>query len=226
MLRDNFVVNFLKTIYFKYKFDIKIGSKSKICLSSIAEGRNVLFNNVQIYKSYIGYGTYISHNSIIKKTKIGKFCSIGDNTRTMLGLHPSRDFVSTHPTFFSLNDPVSLNFSNKQIFQEHKFIDENKKFVVEIGNDVWIGNNVLIFDGLRIGDGAIIAAGSVVTRDVEPYTIVAGVPAKIIRKRFLDFEIKQLLCIKWWDWDIDEIKNKSKSFKSISSFLEKETGIN
>lgn len=92
--------------------------------------------------------------------------------------------------------PLSLSLP---YFDQIKYVDEEKKYFVEIGNDVWIGNNVLIMDGIRIGDGAILAAGSVIAKDVEPYTIVGGVPAKFIRKRFKDSEIDFLLDFKWWE---------------------------
>ncbi|TAL67630.1 MAG: CatB-related O-acetyltransferase [Bacteroidetes bacterium] len=154
------------------------------------------------------------------KTKIGRFCAIGENTRTHLGLHPSKDWVTVHPAFFSNQGQAGFNFTNETLFNEHKFVDEEKKFVVEIGNDVWIANNVIILDGVKIGDGAILAAGSVVTKDVESYTIAGGVPAKPIRKRFTDEQIEKLLQIKWWNWDFDKIKENYKYYSDIKKFTD------
>ena len=211
---------FLK-LYFSYKGKIKFGKGAVININSHFEGYNYIGINTAFTDSYLGLASYIANHSIIRKTKIGKFCAIGDNVRTFLGLHPTKDFVSIHPVFFSIKNPVNFSFVKQQLFEEHKYIDANKKYVVEIANDVWIGTNVLIMDGIRIGDGAILAAGSVITKDVEPYTIVGGVPAKFIRKRFKDSEIDFLLNFKWWERNIEWITQNSRFFELICEFVEK-----
>jgi len=169
--------------------------------------------------SFLGFGSYIANNSDIRKTKVGKYCSIGDNVRTGIGLHPSREFVSTHPAFFSLNKQAGFTFVENQKFEEHKYVDEENKYFVVIGHDVWVGNNVIIMDGITIGNGAIVAAGSVVTKSVEPYCIVGGVPAKLIRKRFTDEQIANLEKIKWWNWDLGRLREKHKIFCDINDFI-------
>ena len=131
------------------------------------EGKHEFGRNTDIYGCSVGLGTYIAHHSVIKCTKLGRFCSIGENVRTYLGIHPVTKFVSAHPLFYSSQNIVGETFTDKNLFPEHTFIDD--KYVVEIGNDVWIGNNVMIMDGIRIGDGAVIAAGSIVTKDIAPY---------------------------------------------------------
>ena len=88
-----------------------------------------------------------------------------------------------------------------------------------IGNDVWIGLNVIIMRGVVIGDGAVVAAGSIVTSNVEPYSIVAGIPAKHIRFRFSDYQIRKLKEIKWWDWEENKIKENVELFYSIDAFI-------
>ena len=90
---------------------------------------------------------------------------------------------------------------------------------MEIGNDVWIGDNVTLFDGIKIGDGAIIANGAVVTKDVAPYSIVGGIPSKLIRMRFSASEIKKLNKIKWWNEDFDWIKDNYLEFSDIKNFM-------
>ena len=102
---------------------------------------------------------------------------------------------------------------------ENSPIRNNKPVI--IGNDVWIGANVIILPGTWIGDGAILAAGAVITKNVEPYAIVGGVPAKIIKKRFSDKIIEKMLLIKWWDWEDSEIKKNLELFYQPEKFVEK-----
>jgi len=126
--------------------------------------------------------------------KIGKFCSIADKVVIMLGGEHRVDWVTTYP--FNI------------LFEEASQITGHPatKGDVIIDNDVWIGRNVLILSGVHIGSGAVIAARSVITKDVDPYTIVGGNPAHPIRKRFSEDLIGKLLEIQWWNWPIDRIK--------------------
>lgn len=94
-----------------------------------------------------------------------------------------------------------------------------KKYYVEIGNDVWIGNDVTLFDGINVGDGAIIANGAIVTKDVIPYSIVGGVPAKLIRMRFTETQILNLKEFKWWNKDFNWLRNNYTIFSDIENFL-------
>ncbi|MEO7216469.1 CatB-related O-acetyltransferase [Mucilaginibacter sp.] len=212
----------LKRNYYRlinYNNSVKIGGGVEFNIHNFFEGHNIVGPNAIIGSTHIGYGTYISSASVIKSTLIGKFCSIGSNIQTGLGRHPSKDFVSTHPAFFSTKMQAGFSFVEEDIFEEHLFLDAERKYVVTIGNDVWIGNNVMIMDGVKIGDGAIVAAGAIVTRDVQPYEIVAGIPAKFVRNRFGAEEIAALLRIKWWDWSPEKIKANSHLFKNITQFI-------
>ena len=128
------------------------------------------------------------------KLIIGKFCQLATGVRFIMnGGNHALDGFSTFPfaAFGNEWSQVPLNF-------------ESKGDTV-VGNDVWIGNSVTIMPGIKIGDGAIIATNSVVTKDVEPFSIVGGNPAKLIRKRFDDKTIQDLLKLKWWNWDIQKI---------------------
>lgn len=198
---------------------VRFGKLVIINLNTQFEGYNALGNNTQFVDSFLGIGSYIANNSTIRKTKIGKYCAIGDNVRTYLGNHPVKDFVSIHPAFFSTLQQSGFTFTEKQLFEEHKYIDAEKRYVCQIGNDVWIGNDVLIIDGIEIGNGAVVASGAIVTKNVEPYTIVGGVPAKQIRKRFSNEQIEKLEKIKWWDKDIDWVKKNSHLYNDIKKFL-------
>jgi len=217
----NFLVFGVMNFLVKNKYDVSIGKGSKIYLDSFFEGHNAVFNNTIVQGSHVGFCTYISNSSKIGEAKIGRFCAIGDNLKTSLGRHPSHDFVSMHPVFYSTKKVVGFTFSDKQKFDEHLYIDSDKKYVVEIGNDVWIGNNVMLMDGVKIGNGAIIGAGAVVTKDVSPYAIVGGVPAKLIRFRFTEEQIKFLEGFRWWNKEFVWIKNNSEYFSDINTFIEK-----
>lgn len=150
------------------------------------------------------------------KLKIGKFCSISANVKIFLGANHRVDWISTYP-FPSL--PQKWPEANQVAGHPASKGD------VIIGNDVWIGEGAVIFSGVQIGDGSVIGGRSVVTKNVKPYTIVAGNPSKMIRKRFDDDTIEKLLTIQWWNWPVKKIRNNvhlicsSKVNEFINSFL-------
>lgn len=180
-------------------------------LSNVKVGLYDTFHQeVSISDSVVGNFVYVSNNSNISRCQIGSFCSIGPNVKIGMGIHPT-DHISTSPIFYSTKRQCQITFVDKDLIEEHGRI--------KIGNDVWIGANVIIMDNVEVGDGAIIAAGAVVNRDVQPYSIVGGVPAKVIRMRFGDVEIKQLLQIKWWNRDIDWIRKNASLFATPLLFF-------
>lgn len=155
----------------------------------------------------IGYGSYISDRSTINNATIGNYCSLGPELMAGLGEHPSSTFVTTHPAFFSTQGQSGVVFADRNYFNELKKIT--------IGNDVWIGARVFIKDGVSIGNGAIIGAGAVVVKDVPPYAIVVGVPAKVIKYRFSPTEIKYLLKLDWWNKPPSWLKKHWRSFHNL-----------
>lgn len=172
---------------------------------------NTVYSYVSLNQIELGDFTYISDYTSISRTTIGKFCSIGPDCKIGLGKHPTKDFVSTHPVFFSTLGQVQVTFADKNYFDE--FAD------IEICNDVWLGANVIVVDGVTIGDGVIVAAGSVVTKNIPPYAIVGGVPAKIIKYRFEKEEIEKLLQLKWWDMDVEYLKENFIKFHDVKSLI-------
>lgn len=212
----------IKQKYISFKYRVKLDNNITVSLSTQFEGKSVVNRNCNISGSYIGLGTFIAPNSQLIQAKIGRFCSIGQNVQTRFGMHPSRKFVSTHPAFFSLQKQAGFTFVEEQCFEEHKYVDKEKKYFVEIGNDVWICNDVRIMDGVRIEDGAIIGLGSIVTKDIEPYSINVGIPAKKIGYRFNEEQRKFLLKFKWWERDFEWIKANADYFRDIDEFVLKE----
>ncbi len=214
-----YILNFVYQKYLKLKFNVKFGQGVKLSKQLTFGGYNYIGNHSEFYNSDLGKASYIGNHSSIRKTKIGKYCSIGDYVRTGLGVHPTENFVSSHPSFFSINPPVNLQYTDKQEFIEHKFIAPENRYYLIIGNDVWIGNNVLIMDGIRIGDGAVIGAGAIVTKDVPPYGVAMGIPARTVKYRFDPQTISDLKTIEWWNFPDEELHRAAPLFKDIKKFI-------
>lgn len=186
---------------------------------SVFEGYNRIGSKSR-FQGSIGFGSYIGEASKINGT-VGRFCCIGDRVHTVSGVHPVRDFVSIHPAFYSTAKQAGFTYTDINRFEENRRNSVDKKTTVYIGNDVWIGSNAVLLGGIKIGDGAVIAAGAVVTQDVEPYTIVGGVPAKLIRKRFTDEQIDFLKEFRWWEKDSEWLQENYLDMQNIEVFMEK-----
>jgi acetyltransferase-like isoleucine patch superfamily enzyme len=195
--RNNFrIIEEGKSLHVDSEFEI---------IDSNLEGYNYLFGRGILAKSRLGLFTYVQHDSYISNAHIGRFCSIGPNVLVGLGEHPT-EFLSTHPLFYEssyIKDIQSLTTS--PLFSSHE--------TVNIGSDVWIGANCYIKDGVTIGDGAIVGTGAVVTKDISPYSIAVGVPAAVIKRRFDDDTISELMELKWWNWEISKILENKDLFQ-------------
>lgn len=179
-------------------------------------GRHVrLYRPYRIYDAQVGDYTYIARNAMINSTTVGRFCSIGPNFVCGKGSHPT-DKLSTAPMFYS------LGCQNGMTLARERKLDEMRP--VEIGNDVFIGANVVVFNGVKIGDGAIVAAGAVVNKDVPPYAIVGGVPAKVIRMRFSDDCVAALRRIQWWNFPEERLSEVEQYFDDVEGFCRKANG--
>ena len=165
----------------------------------------------------VGTGTYgTEHIKILDWNQgtnliIGNYCSIANPVTVLLGGNHNMNRVTTFP--FGIikglgTDPSKDGYSNGNVV---------------IGNDVWVGHNVTIMSGVTIGDGCVVAACSVVTKNIPPYSLVGGNPAKLIKKRFTDEQIEKLLKIQWWNWHIDKIKEFANLLldSDIDAFINK-----
>lgn len=185
---------------------------------SVTLGEGVrIAKNVDLRKNVaIGDYSYVNKGTLIASGTIGKYCSIGYNCQIGIFEHPT-NLISTSPQIYR-NDKISEKNRLKWSYDD---INNPPK----IGNDVWIGSNSIIMQNVRIGDGAIIAGGAVVTKDVEPYSIVGGVPAKIIRKRFSEKEINLLLRLEWWNKEKKWIDQNIDKFIKPKEFIDMIRGI-
>lgn len=197
---------------------VRLGKRVVVSTISHFEGGNYIGNDSS-FNGGMGYGSYIGNQSEIYGT-IGKYSCISHNVHVINGFHPSHDLVSVHPAFFSSQNCTGLQYNCNPDFAEYRYADDKKNDVL-IGNDVWIGYGALLLAGVKISDGAIVAAGTVVTKDIPPYAIVGGNPAKIIKYRYNEQQIKELLELKWWDKNEDWIINNAHCFNGIDEFLNK-----
>lgn len=161
-------------------------------------------------ESILGDYSYVVNDSDVIYTTIGKFCSIAAHTRINPGNHPMERVTQAHFTY-----RASAYFDGEA--DETPFFDWRRGHAVTIGHDVWIGHGAIILPGRRIGNGAVIAAGAVVTKDVEPYTIVAGVPAKPGRRRFPALLAERIEAMAWWDWDHERLRHALPDFRTLKA---------
>ncbi len=192
---------------------------NRVLYERISDGRSLAcFSHPQVTAGDYTYG--LKRESFFAyhpedRVRIGKFCSIADGVKFIFGNHPT-DTVSSFP-FRAI------------CFGGLPYEDCQSKGSIEVGNDVWIGANSLVLSGVKIGDGAIIAAGAVVSRDIPPYSIAAGVPARVLRSRFPADQAKALMEIQWWNWPLDKIEANIKLFygsptEFIRIFINSEQG--
>lgn len=201
-------------LHIKFYKKLSFGFFTGISMKSTFEGANRIYPH-SYFRGHMGYGSYIGPNCTII-ANIGRFTSIAPYVRVNSGIHPyEAPFSSTSPMFFSRVKQNGKTFANRNVFDEIR-----TKLV--IGNDCWIGENVFIAGGLNIGDGAVVLAGAVVTKDVPAYSVVGGMPAKVIKYRYDAETISFLLDYKWWNKDIKwleanwELLNNIEELKKVA----------
>ena len=184
----------------------RTGDKEIVYLKDVVTGPNIEIGDYTIYNDFVRDPRHFEKNNVLyhypvngDRLKIGKFCSIACGAKFLFtsGNHSMQSLSTyTFPIFYE-----EWGLDGKAI----RSAWDNKGDIV-LGNDVWIGYEAVILSGVTIGDGAIVGARAVVTKDVPPYIIVAGVPARPIRKRFDEETIAKLQALRWWDWDEEKIK--------------------
>lgn len=184
----------------------RINDYETVYLKSIITNPNIIVGDYTMYNDFVSDPTQFEKNNVLyhypinnDRLIIGKFCSIACGARFL--------FTSANHTLKSLSTyPFPIFFEEWDLDKKHvKSAWDNKGDIV-IGNDVWIGYEAVILSGVHIGDGAIIGTRAVVTKDVPPYTVVGGIPAKEIKKRFSEETISKLQQIQWWNWSFDKIQ--------------------
>ena len=196
--------------YFKYP---KTRIETNFVLPGVEIGEGTIVRSgCKIQKNVkIGSYTFINENTQIDTNceSIGNYCSISHGVKIGMGSHPLH-FVSTSTIFY---EPY------RGYVKDQKYDEFEDKGYTIVGNDVLIGANAIILAGVNVGDGAVIGAGSVATKDVPPYAIVAGNPAKVIKYRFNNEQIDKLLKIKWWDIDIKILSKKIDAMTNVEKFI-------
>jgi phosphonate metabolism protein (transferase hexapeptide repeat family) len=164
----------------------------------------------------MGDYSYVVNDAQITYTTVGKFCSIAAMTRINPGNHPMHRASQAHFTY-----RASAYFPEES--DEAEFFEWRRGHRVHIGHDVWIGHGAIVLPGRNIGTGAVIAAGAIVTKDVPAYTIVAGNPARIVRRRFSEDIANRLTELAWWDWDHETLRTALPDFRklAVEDFLAK-----
>lgn len=172
---------------------------------------------IYLTHSSLGDWSYVEAHCRISHVLIGKFTAIAPGCHIGLAEHPATGTASIHPVFYRRDLARGFDFAPTDLRTETA--------PTVVGNDVWIGAGAIVKGGVTIGDGAIVGAGAVVTKDVSPYAIVAGVPSSVLRYRFEASDIEFLTAIEWWNWDTDTLREHYLAFQDIDELRRVANGL-
>jgi len=222
------IKQFINHLYLKIKWHRKLWlhPTAGVSLKSTFEGGNKIHART-VFDGHLGFCSYIAPDCQIYG-KIGRFVSIAPFCRFTAGMHPyTYPSATTSPVFFSLMKQCGFTYADRQMADEFRWADPEKKYAVVVGNDCWLQTNVTVMSGVTIGDGAVVLAGAIVTKDVPPYAIVGGIPARILKYRYDPDDIDFLLSFRWWErgerwwkenWrllsSIDDLKKYAETHKT------------
>lgn len=221
MFIDKHIRPLLLYLYHKRKNGNKVRFpySSQMSHRCVFEGMNAVGAHSDYYGK-MGMGTYIGADCHIS-ADIGRFSSLGNRISQIIESHPYKDpFVTTSPMFFSTKKQTGHTFAKKQVAEEYKFYDKEREIAFCIGNDCWIGNDVCFIGSVQVGDGAVVLSRAIVTKDVPPYAIVGGIPAKIIGYRYDKDTIKLLQKVQWWNKDVEWLKKHADLLCDMEAFKE------
>lgn len=213
----------LYLIYFKHKqlkHLVRFSRECQISVEDIFEGNNYIDGHVT--NCHIGRGTYIMNSCWFSNCLIGRYCSIASEVKMVQKHGHPISYASSSPVFSTQDAMVETYINNSALPSyglNEKISLAGQEWDAVIGNDVWIGARSILLGAITIGDGAIIGAGSVVTKNVPPYAIVAGNPARIIKYRFSKETIQLLLETKWWNREECWLKEHASLFSDVDALL-------
>ena len=208
-------------LYHKHKNGDKVRFPYSASMSHRCEfeGMNVVCSHTGYY-GRMGLGSYIGSNCNVS-ADIGRFTSMGNRISQIVETHPMHEpFVTTSPMLTSVRKQTGHTFAKRQVSEEYRYYDKEREIAFRIGNDCWVGNDVCFIGGVQVGDGAVVLARAIVTKDVPPYAIVGGIPAKVIGYRYDEETIKFLLKVQWWNKDVEWLKEHWELFSDMEAFKE------
>lgn len=235
-MKNRFLRHLAKYLYNKRRFRGKgviLPYSAEVSVRSQIEG-DCIFYKHSTFHGTLGRGSIIA-SGVNLEADVGRYCSIGARATFIAARHPIKaPFVTTSPIFYSLRKQVGYTYAKKQAFKEWKYYDEEREIAVKIGNDCWFGHDVCMVGGVVIGDGAVVLSRAYVTKDVPPYAIVGGIPAKVIGYRYDEETISLLQRVQWWNKDVEWLREhadlmcdleKFKAYFSPSPTLPRREGV-
>lgn len=221
-MKKGFIRHLAKYIYNKYRFrgkGVVLPYSANVSVKSQIEGDCIFYKHSTFHGS-LGRGSIIA-SGVNLEADVGRYCSIGARATFIAATHPIKaPFVTTSPVFYSLKGQLGYTYAKKQAYKEWRYYDESREIAVKIGNDCWFGLDVCMVGGVEIGDGAVVLSRAYVTKDVPPYAIVGGIPAKVIGYRYDEETIKLLQEVQWWNKDVEWLKEHSDLLCDIDKFKE------